>query len=110
MYTANSYQHKQNPYIVNQLNNSTPQQLIMKVYDFAILHSQKNDMVKTNQALQVLIDSLNFSDAEANEISVGLLRLYQYCQNQMRKQNNQLVTSILTDLRNTWNDALKNAG
>lgn len=46
MYTANTYQHKQNPYIVNQLNNATPEQLIMKVYDFAILHSQKNDMVK----------------------------------------------------------------
>lgn len=110
MYTAQSYHHhhRQNPYIVNQINDATPQQLIMKVYDFAILNCQKNNMLKTNDALQVLINALNFSDPEAQDVSIGLLRLYQYCQNQMRKHNNKIVLNILTELRDAWHNALKN--
>lgn len=108
MYTAQSFQNKTNPYIVNQLSIASPEQLIMKVYDFAILHCQKNDMVKTNEALQVLINALNFNDPAANEISNGLLKLYQYCQDQMRKNHNQMVLKILTELRDTWQESLNN--
>ncbi len=108
MYTAQSFQNKTNQYLVNQINISTPQQLIIKVYDFAILHCQKNDMLKTNEALQVLINSLNFNEPSAKEISSGLLKLYQYCQDQMRKQKNQIVIKILTDLRDTWRESMKN--
>lgn len=109
MFTAQTSIKKNNPYILNQINNSTPQELIMKVYDFAILNCQKNDLFKTNDAIQVLINSLNFDDPAAREISIGLLRLYQYCQEQMRKHNNQIVLKILTELRDTWINALKNA-
>lgn len=108
MYSAQSFQNKTNPYIVNQISIASPEQLIMKVYDFAILHCQKNDMVKTNEALQVLINALNFSDPAAAEISTGLLKLYQYCQDQMRKNHNQVVFKILSELRETWLESMKN--
>lgn len=108
MHTAQSFQNKTNPYIVNQISIASPQQLIMKVYDFAILHCQKNDMPKTNEALQVLINALNFDDDSAKEISYGLLRLYQYCQEQMRKDNTKVVLKILTELRDTWHESMKN--
>ncbi|NMB82366.1 MAG: flagellar protein FliS [Ignavibacteria bacterium] len=108
MHTAQSFHHKTNPYIVNQINIASPQQLIMKVYDFAIVHCQKNDMVKTNEALQVLINALNFDDPSAKDISVGLFKLYQFCQEQMRKNNPQVVLNILTELRDTWKESLNN--
>ncbi|MBI1938131.1 MAG: flagellar protein FliS [Ignavibacteriales bacterium] len=110
MYTANAYSNKTNSYLVNQINNASPQQLIMKVYDFAIINCQKNEMIKTNEALQVLINALNFDDPSAREISNGLLRLYQYCQDQMRKQNTGVVLKILKELRDTWNNSMKNTG
>ena len=110
MYTANAYSNKTNSYLVNQINNASPQQLIMKVYDFAIINCQKNEMIKTNEALQVLINALNFDDPSAREISNGLLRLYQYCQDQMRKQNTGVVLKILKELRDTWNSSMKNTG
>lgn len=110
MYTANAYSNKTNQYLVNQVNNATPQQLIMKVYDFAIANCQKNEMIKTNEALQVLINALNFDDPSAREISGGLLRLYQFCQDQMRKQNTGLVLKILKELRDTWHNSMKNLG
>lgn len=108
MYTAQTFTKKSNPYLLNQINNSTPQELIMKVYDFAILNCQKNNMFKTNEAIQVLINALNFNDPAAKEISIGLLKLYQFCQEQMRKNNNKIVLKILTELRDTWNNAIKN--
>ncbi len=107
MQTTQSLRIKNNPYIINQINNATPQELILKVYDFAILNCQKNDLIKTNDAIQVLINSLNFDDLAAKEISIGLLRLYQFCQEQMRKKNNQIVLKILTELRDTWINAIK---
>lgn len=108
MYTAHSFQNKTNQYLVNQISIASPQQLIMKVYDFAIMNCQKNEMLKTNEALQVLINALNFDEPSAKEISSGLLKLYQYCQDQMRKHNNQIVLKILTDLRNTWRESMNN--
>lgn len=110
MYTANSYAHarKVNQYLVNEVSGAKPEQLIMRVYDFAINNCQKHDMIKTNEALQVLINALNFDHPAAKEISVGLLRLYNYCQDQMRKKNYDEVYKILTDLRDTWRTALQN--
>jgi flagellar protein FliS len=110
MQTASSFtnRNKINPYLVNEITNASPAQQIMKVYDFAILKCQKQDMLKTNEALQVLINCLNFEDQAAKEISIGLLRLYQYCQEQMRKSNYMEVHKILSELRDTWLDALKN--
>ncbi|MEW6507361.1 MAG: flagellar export chaperone FliS [Bacteroidota bacterium] len=108
MVTAHSFHNKTNPYLINQINIASPQQLIMKVYDFAILHCQKNDMLKTNEALQLLINALNFDDPSAKEISFGLFKLYQYCQEQMRKNNTQVVLKILSELRNTWQESLNN--
>jgi len=113
MYTAHSYHNnhnKTNTYLVNQISIASPQQLIMKVYDFAIVQCQKNDMVKTNEALQVLINALNFDDPSAKDISVGLFKLYQFCQDQMRKNNPQVVLKILTELRDTWQQSMNNMG
>lgn len=106
MYTAHSFQNKTNTYITNQISLASPQQLIMKVYDFAIVHCQKNDMIKTNEALQVLINALNFNDPSARDISTGLFRLYQFCQEQMRKNNPRIVLKVLSELRDTWQESL----
>lgn len=97
-----------NQYLTNDIHGASPEQLIMKVYNFAILNCQRHEMIKTNDAIQVLINALNFENEVAKEISLGLLRLYIYCQDQMRKKNYDEVLKILTDLRDTWDAALKN--
>ena len=91
-----------NPYLVKEIIEASPEKLLLKTYDFAITHCQLHDMVKTNRALDELINSLNFEDEKAKEISIGLLRLYQYCQDQMRKRNHEIVYTILTDLKDAW--------
>ncbi len=93
---------KLNPYLVKEILEATPQKLIIKLYDFAILHCQKGDMIKTNKAIGELVRGLNFEDERAKEISAGLLSLYQFAQEQMRQKNYDIVLKILTELRDTW--------
>ncbi len=106
--TAYSYNKRIGQYLNNEINQASPAQLILKVYDFAILNCQRKNMLKTNEAIQVLINSLNFDINGARDISIGLLRLYHYCQEQTRKNNFDEAQKILTDLRDTWKKALTN--
>ncbi|MFA7228389.1 MAG: flagellar protein FliS [Melioribacteraceae bacterium] len=109
MQTANILANKRvNQYLTNEILDASPEQLIMKVFSFALLKCQKHDMLKTNEALQVLINALNFENPEAKEISIGFLRIYRYCQDQMRKQNYDVVYKVLAELKETWEIALAN--
>ena len=105
---ANTQNNRLNQYLVKEILDSTPQQIIIKIYDFAISSCAHNDLIKTNNAIQELINALRFDDESAKEISIGLLKLYTYCQDEMRKGNNNIVKQILTELRDTWVNAIKN--
>ncbi len=94
--------HKANSYLINEIMNASPEKLLLKVYDFAIVNAEKKDMIKTNDAIQVLINALRYDNEEVASISLRLFRIYQFCQDQMRKNNNEIVKRILTELRETW--------
>ena len=106
---VNSNKNRLHKYVVNEIIESNPQQLLIKVYDLAILHCQRHDLIKTNEVLQELITALRYDSDEMREISIGLLKLYQYSQDQMRKKNYEIVYKILTELRQTWVEAFQNA-
>ena len=91
-----------NAYVAKDILEASPQKLLIKIYDFAIVHCKKGDVLKTNAALDELIHSLNFELEEPKEIAIGLLRLYQFCEDQMRKGKAEIVYEILTTLRETW--------
>lgn len=100
--TATYKTNKLNTYLANEILNSSPEKLLIKVFDYAIVNSQKHDIVKTNEAIQQLINALRYDNEEMSAISTGLLRLYQFCQDQMRKRNYDVVKEILVQLRETW--------
>ncbi len=99
---ARTKSNKLNPYLVKEIMEATPQQLLIKIYDFAILNCQRKNLAKTNQAVQELINSLSWEGEEVSNVSAGLLKLYQYCQDEMRKKNYEIVYKILTELRDSW--------
>lgn len=107
--TIRNNNNRFNKYVENEILEANPKQLLIKVYDFAILNCQRHDMVKTNNAIQELINGLSFETEETKNISIGLLKLYQFCQDQMRKKNYDVVYKILSELRNTWLEAFQNA-
>ncbi|PIQ10933.1 MAG: flagellar protein FliS [Ignavibacteriales bacterium CG18_big_fil_WC_8_21_14_2_50_31_20] len=93
-----------NAYLSKDILDASPQKLLIKVYDYAITNCRKNDMLRTNKALGELINSLNFESSETKEFSLGLMSLYQFCQDQMRKGKNEIVEKILMELRVSWLD------
>lgn len=101
---ANPYNklNAQNTYMVKEIMEAPPEKLLIKVYDFAIQHCRLHDLEKTNRAIGVLISSLSFEDEKAKDVAIGLLKLYQFAQDQMRKKNYDVVYTILTDLRQAW--------
>lgn len=102
--TNEAYNHNRaNAYVANEILDASPQKLIMKIYDFAITQCKNKNLEKTNKALTELINALRFDGEEVSEISTGLRKLYEFCQDQMRKKNYDIVLQILTDLRETWN-------
>lgn len=99
---------KINSYVVKDILDSPPEKLLVKVYDFAILNSEKKDMIKTNSAIQELINMLRFDDEGYRELSINLFQLYQFCQDEARKQNFDVVSKILVELRESWIEAINN--
>ena len=99
---------KLNPYLANQILNSSPEQLLIKIFDFAVVKKKKKDMIKTNCAIQELIGMLRFDDDSYKDLAINLIGLYQYCQDQARKQKFEIVTKILTELRESWLQAIQN--
>jgi flagellin-specific chaperone FliS len=83
----------------NQISSMSPTQLILKVYDIAIVSVKKGDTIRAHRAIQELINSLDF---EHGDIPKGLFRLYQFCQNSLRAKDSKSVVSILVELRSTW--------
>ncbi len=106
----NSKKSKLNPYLVKEVIEATPQQLFIKTYDLAITSCQKRDLYRTNEAIQQLVSALRYDTPEVRDVSIGLLKLYQYCQAQMRKKNYSEVLHILTELRKSWLDAINKMG
>lgn len=106
--TLNSNHSRMNPYLVKDILEATPQQLLIKLYDLAIVSCKKHDLRRTNNVIQELINALNFEDAAAAEISAGLLSLYKFCQDQMRNGNYEIVLKVLTELRESWDSVFNN--
>ena len=110
MYNSQPYlksSNRANAYLVKEILDADPKKLLLKIYDFAIVNSKRGDLAKTNKALSELINALNFETEETKEISLGLMRLYQFCQEQMRQKNYDIVVQILSDLRETWITAFR---
>ena len=89
-------------YIQNQAMNLSPTEVILKIYDFSILHLKKGDSQRAMKGITELIVSLNF---EQEEVALGLYRLYQYCRDQIVHGNNQEAIVILEGLRESWAQA-----
>jgi flagellin-specific chaperone FliS len=91
-----------NVYRREQMLNLSPVEVVLKLYDTAIISCKKNDLDLARKALNELIAGLNF---DYRDISLGLFRLYDYCKLCIRKQDVDEAVNILEDLRGTWAQA-----
>ena len=86
-------------YHKNEIMNMSPAQLVLKVYDIAIIGCKLKNSRKVSKALVELISALDF---EKGDMAVGLFRLYQYCLDVIKKDEFDEALKILSELRSTW--------
>jgi len=91
-------------YQQNQILGLSPTELILKLYDLAIVSIKKGDIQRANRVIAELIGALDF---DYQEIAMGFFRLYRYCQDCLYKGNFQEALSVMEDLRNTWAQAFE---
>jgi flagellar protein FliS len=83
--------------------NASPIKLVVKMYDFLIQASYREDDRKVREILSGLIQGLNFDYEPAGQ----LFELYRYCQDLSRKQRFEEIREILGSLRDTWEEVSK---
>jgi flagellin-specific chaperone FliS len=91
-----------NAYRREQFLNLSPVEVILKLYDTAILGIKKNDNDLAKRAINELIAALNF---DYQDISVRLFGLYQYSKRCLRENKPQDAIVVLEELRGTWAQA-----
>ena len=105
----NSYMQREpvktNPYLVQKVLTASPEQLIVYIYDAAIIACGRENKMKASQAVQVLINSLNF-DSDKN-IAVKFFQLYHYILNRINAKNFGEAKELLGELRKTWSEAME---
>jgi flagellin-specific chaperone FliS len=90
-------------YRAQQVLGASPMQLILMVYDVAIVACEARDPQRAGRAVGELIGSLNF---EYKEIAPDLFRLYEYCLWEIRRNRYQDAAKVLRGLKQAWEDAM----
>jgi flagellin-specific chaperone FliS len=85
-----------------QILSANPMQLLMMVYEQAIVQCEARDAQRAQRAITELIGALNF---DAGEITVDLFRLYEYCLWEIRRQRFADAAHILRRLKSAWDEA-----
>lgn len=96
---------KTNPYLVQKVLTASPEQLVVYIFDAAIIACGREDKMKASQAVQALINSLNF-DSDRN-IAVKFFQIYHYILNKINAENFDEARKLLDELRKTWSEAMK---
>jgi flagellin-specific chaperone FliS len=102
---AKTQGRKLNPYLAKEIMEAPQEKLLLKTYDFALVHCKKGDVNKTVQAIDILIESLDLN----YEIAKELYSLYLFCKEQMMEGNGEIVYEILTSLKEAWITAFNKA-
>lgn len=98
-YRANTKQTAQNPYLVQKIMSASKEELIKYIYDFAITACAQNDSVKARNALNALIQSLNF---DYKETANTFLNVYRYLMHLINNKRFDEARRMFSDLKKAW--------
>lgn len=81
------------------VEGASPIRLVVMAYDLAILSCERQDFEKAVKSVQALQNALDFDFPEA---AGGLLALYQWVMDCLRRHDYDGAKNILLDLRQAW--------
>ncbi len=94
---------KHNPYLTQKVLSASPEQLILYIYDASISACGREDHIKAAEAVQELINSLNFKEKKVASTFYGM---YQYILNLIHEKDFEEAQVLLKEIRNTWANAM----
>jgi len=83
---------------------ASPEQLIAYIYDAGVAACGREDKIKAMQAVQELINALNF---DQKDVAMTFYSIYRYIQDQIREKNFQGAKEALTEIKKAWVEAHK---
>lgn len=92
------------PYLKQKIFSASPEQLIAYVYDVAIKACHQENKTLALEAVQELINALNY---EHKELAFQFYRVYERIQNLLRRDQFHLAKRQLSELRDTWKEAFQ---
>ena len=93
-----------NPYLVQKIMTASPEQLIVYIYDAGITACGREDKIKAMQAVQELINALNFDN---KSVAGTFYNTYSYILDQIHKRNFEEAKNFLAEIRQAWMEAFK---
>jgi len=100
---AFSQSKQSNPYLVQKVMTASPEQLVIYVFDAAILACSRNDKAKAIQAMQVLIDALKF---DYHEIATSFYNSYRGIITLLTRSDFETAKKLIVDVKGTWERAM----
>ncbi len=98
-YRPQTKRRQQNPYLVQKIMSASKEELISYIYDAAITACAQKDSVKARNALNALIQSLNF---DYKETANTFLNVYRYLMNLINQKKFDEARVMFSDLKKTW--------
>ena len=94
---------QKDPYLTQKIMSANEVQLISYMYDAILAGCGNADADRTERGLLGLIDSLDFTH---EQVAVPMFQLYQYCLDQVRKENFKEVDKLIGGLKLAWSEAM----
>ncbi len=101
------YQQRRMSLYKQQSVQTTPQQLVAKLYDLGIRACREGDRSKLRRVLVELISSLDFE--KGGELANQLHALYEYCMQESVNGDLSTISEILSELRTAWRESVLTA-
>lgn len=95
---------QQNPYLLQKVSSASPEELIVYIYEAAIKACNQEDQRRSLEAVQELINALNF---EAKEVALKFYVIYKHVIHLINNKQYSEARDMLNDLRSTWVQAMK---
>ena len=96
--------HRMRQYQQQAIASSSPEQLVLKLYDLGIQCCLQGNRSKLRAVLAELVGSLNFEGG--GEIAERLYSLYDYCITESVDGDLEIVRDVLSGLREAWKEGV----
>jgi flagellin-specific chaperone FliS len=93
-----------NPYLMQKILSASPEQLILYIYDAAIAACGNEDQSKAAEAMQELINALNF---EKRKVANTFYQMYQHILHLIHNHKFERARDLIKEIRDTWAQAMK---